>query len=195
MGRPLDDTDLTQPPVSALRYETAAELYSEIPQVAQLTMHRPREGEACLDYMMRLRASTTPEEGVTFTAFAAQPKMAIWWGYECVRLARDEIDAEERRMMELVATWTTWPNDQNRFEAMRMALYARARSPSVYLGLAAGWSGGPIAPNDPAQVPAHRAPRAINTAVLSCLARADLRDRPVRLARFIKEATSLFRGF
>lgn len=186
------EPDKTQPPVAALRYETPTELYDSMPQVAQLTLNRPREEESALEYLLRLRASTTPEEAVTFTAFAAMPKMGVWWGYECLRLSGDELSAEDRQMVELVANWTQYPDNENRYRAMRMALYAPVRTPAIYLGLAVGWSGGPIAPNDPAGVPAHRTPRALNTAVLSCLARADIQRRPIRLARFIDQAATLF---
>lgn len=190
-----EEDDETQPPLSPLRYDTPSALYKSMPQVEQMTMHRPMEEESGLEYLLRLRASTTPEEAVTFTAFAAQPKMAIWWGYECLRLAGDELTPQERQMMELVANWTNYSDNENRYRAMQLALYSPVKTPAVFLGLAVGWSGGPIAPNDPAQVPPHRAPRAINSAVLSCLARADLNHRSVRLARFIEQAAALFRPY
>ena len=186
------ERDKTKPPVSSLRYETPFELYKHLPQVSQLTQHRPREDEGVIDFLYRLRASTTPEEAVTFTAFAALPKMAIWWGYECLRQAADDLDGEERKMMELVANWTQYPDNENRYRAMQLGLYTRVRNPAMYLCLAVGWSGGTIAPNDTAGVPPHRTPRAINSAILSCLARADLQQRQVRLARFIDQAASLF---
>ena len=190
-----EEQDKTQPPLSALRFEIPSDLYHNMPQLGRLTQNRPRENEDGLSYLMRLRASTTPEDAVTFTAFAAKPKMAIWWGYECLRLASYELSHDDRRMMELVATWTTYPDDENRFRAAREALYAAVRSPAVFLGLAVTWSGGTIAPNDPAPVPDHRAPRAINSAVLSCLSGAPLTNRPVQLARFIDLAAPLFRAF
>lgn len=54
-----------------------ADLYAAMPQLAELTQHRPRAGEDALHYLGRLRSSTTPEEAVTYTAFAALPEMAI----------------------------------------------------------------------------------------------------------------------
>ncbi len=185
------ERDKTKPPITRLRYETPSELYRAIPQVGQLTQHRPREEESVLDYLYRLRASTTPEEAITFTAFAALPKLAIWWGYECLRQASEDLSTDERQMMELVANWTQYPADENRFRAMQTGLYAPVRSPALYLCLAVGWSGGPIAPNDNAGVPPHRTPRAINTAVLSCIAQSDIQGRQVWLARFIDEAATL----
>ena len=190
-----EDQDKTQPPMSALRYETPFELYSEMPQVKQMTQHRPRDDEENLEYLNRLAGSTTPEEAVTFAAFAAVPAMAIWWAYECLRIASDDMTAADRELMEHVANWCSYSDNENRYRVMSRSLYAPVRSPAVFLGLAVGWSGGPIAPNDSAAVPAHRAPRAINSAVLSCLARAELQQRPVRLARFIDLASALFRPF
>ncbi len=166
-----------------------------MPQVAQLCQNSPRDGEAGLDFLLRLRASTTPEDAVTYAAFMALPKMAIWWAYECLRLAGDDLSPADRALMEHIAVWTTYPDDANRFRTAQAALYAPVRSPAVFLGLAVAWSGGQIAPNDPALVPLHRAPRAINSAVLSCLSQSELAQRPIRLARFIDLGATLFRAF
>jgi len=185
--------DETQPPTTMLRFETPSAVYANMPHLPQMTQQRPMETENALNFLLRLRGSTTPEEAITFVSFAVLPKMAIWWGYECLRDAAHVLSAEDRAMMELVAIWTTYPDNENRYRAMKAALYAPVRTPAIYLGLAVGWSSGQIAPNDPSPVPAHRAPRAINTAVLSCLARVDLAQRQVRLARFINQATLLTR--
>ncbi|GAA6178108.1 DUF6931 family protein [Sulfitobacter pacificus] len=189
---PPAEPDKTQPPLAALRYATPAELYAKMPHVSQLTLHRPTVTERAIEYLYRLRASTTPEEAVTYTAFATMPKMGVWWGYECLRLSGEDLSAQDRQMMELVANWTQYPDNENRYRAMKAALYAPVRTPATYLGLAVGWSGGSIAPNDPAGVPAHRGPKALNTAVLSCLAQSDLQSRPIRLARFIDQSEVLY---
>lgn len=189
----LEEREKTRPPMGALRYETPVDLYAAIPQVAELTQHRPREGEDALEFLARLRSSTTPEEAVTYTAFAALPQMAVWWGHECLRTMPDLLDARDREMMEMIAGWTARPTTDMRHQIMRVALWAPARSPAVMLGLAVGWSGGSIAPNDPAPVPIFRAPRSINSAILSCLAKVDLARRPIHLARIINMAESLYR--
>ncbi|MFQ1701976.1 DUF6931 family protein [Loktanella agnita] len=191
---PLDE-EKTRPPAVATRYETLADLYAAIPQLADVTQQRPRAGDEALPYLMRLRQSTTPEEAVTFTAFAIQPKLAIWWGHECLRVMPDALTAVDRQMMELVAGWIGRPDTAMRHHVAREALWASAKSPGVHLALAVAWSGGSLAPNDPAPVHPSRAPRAINTAILSCLARAELSRRPIFLARFIDMAESLFKVY
>jgi hypothetical protein len=189
----LADPEKTHPPVSMLRHASPAALFTAIPQIAEMVQNRPHDTEDTLEFLWRLRASTTPEEAVTLTAFAVLPQMAIWWGYECLRLLPEQIEPRDRPFLETIAAWTTTPTQDLRFLLMREALFAPFRSPAVMLALAVGWSGGPVAPNDPMPAPLHRAPRSINAAVLSCLARADLSRRSVHLARFIALAETLYR--
>lgn len=182
----------TRPPSTALRYPTPWELYRMIPEIGSLTMQRPREDEDGLEFLLRLRGSTTPEEAVTYTAFAALPERASGWAYECLRSMAEYLNPMERPMLEMIAAWLANPHLPMRHRVMREALYAPSRSPSVLLGLAVGWSSGGPAPNDPLPAPVWRTPQAINSAVLSCLARTELNRRPVFLARFIDMARSLF---
>ena len=189
------ESEKTRPPTAFLRYQTPFELYKALPELAELTQRRPREDEDALAYLERLRSSTTPEEAVTYTAFAALPQMAIWWGHECLRAMPDYLEQADRDLMELISNWTAHPSTDTRHRVMKEALWAPVRVPAVYLGLAVGWSGGSVAPNDPTPAPAYKTPRAINTAVLSTLARSDLTNRPIYLARFINMAESLFRVY
>jgi hypothetical protein len=189
------NVDKTRPPVSALRYETPFELYAAMPAIKDLTQHRPREDEEALSFLRRLRSTTTPEEAVTYAAFAARPKMSIWWCYECLRTMPEELTNEDRALLELIAVWTTNPETENRYTVMKASLFAPRRTPSVLLGLAVGWSGNQIAPNDPAPVAPHRTPRAISSSVLSCLAKSNLQRRPIHLARFIDLAEALFKVY
>lgn len=190
-----EEAEPTRPPLSAMRFDTPADLYAAIPQIAELTQMRPGVGEDPLAFMLRLRGSQTPEEAVTFTAFAAVPQMAIWWGHECLRLMRDTMSPADVEMMEQVGHWINDPSNSNRHRIMRKALFAEMRSPSIRLGLAVGWSGGSIAPNDPAPVPIHRAPKSVNSAILSALAQAPLSRRAEMLSKITDMAESLFRVY
>lgn len=189
----IDQTDKTHPPRRSMRYDTPAELFASLPQVRDLTQIRPRADEDNLQYLFRLRGSTTPEEAVTFTSFAALPTVAAGWGYECLRQMADHLSPLERPLMQDIAAWIANPVPGIRYKVMREALWAPSRSPSVLLGLAVGWSTGGPAPNDSLRPPPWRTPQAVNSAVLSCLARAELSRRPIYLARFLDMAESLFR--
>ena len=189
------DDETTRPPRRMLRDAEPSELFITIPQLGDLVKLRPRPDENGLGFLARLRASTTPEEAVTYTAFAALPSAAAGWGYECLRLMADHLQPQERQMMQLIANWLADPTTRQRHEIMREALWAPNRSPSVLLALGVGWSTGGPAPNDPERSPPHKTPVALNSAVLSCLARAELSRRSFYLARFLDMAEALFRAY
>ncbi len=189
------DDERTRPPVSALRFDTPKQLYDEMPQLRELIELRPTEEETALDFLNRLASSATPEDAITFTAFAVQPKIAVWWGYECLRNLRSDFSAVDRQLLEMVARWSANGGTALRYQIMQTALFAENRTAAVMLGLAAGWSGAQIAPNDPAPVPPGRTPRAISSAVLSALAQCHLANRPHHLRKLVTISEALFRGF
>ncbi|SEH58454.1 DUF6931 family protein [Paracoccus alkenifer] len=182
----------TRRPQRSLRPETPAELFAAVRPLSDLVKLRPMAAEDGPRFLARLRFSTTPEEAVTYTAFAALPPSAAGWGYECLRLMAGHLQPQEREMMQRIAGWLANPTTRLRHEIMKEALWAPTRSPSVLLGLAVGWSTGGPAPNDPDPSPAHKTPVAVNSAVLSCLARVPLSQRPIFLARILDMADTLF---
>lgn len=191
----ITDLDATQPPVSVLRYTTPAELYTALPQISELTQLRPTEDEDHLSFLVRLYESPTPEEIVTFTAFAAQPKVAVWWGNECLRNLRSDFSSHDQELLAMIADWSSSGEIETRYAIMKAALFAPRRTAAVQLGLAAGWAGAQIAPNDPAPIPPHRTPRGVNAAVLSALAQCHLGNRWSHMAKLNRLAESIFRSY
>lgn len=185
------DGDRTRPPEPSLRFGTPSDLYAAMPELAELTQARPRPAEGYVDYLTRLSSSTTPEEAVTFTAFAAKPRQAIWWAHECLRLVSADLAPAEIALMAQVTEWIEAPTTWLRQSLMNEALWFPSRTPVVYLALATGWSGGPIAPNDMTRTPPALMPRMLNSAVLSALAQGGLAARSVNLAQIIATAGTL----
>ena len=189
------DFDQTIPPQSTLRYDRPFDLYRGIPEIADFTRNRPKEEEDSLDYLERLRFSTTPEDGITFAAFAVEPRTSIQWGVNAIRIVTPEIPPDEVQLMSWIAQWIEHPNSDNRWRTLQVAMFAPRRSPAVYLGMAVGWSGGPLAPNDPVAMPSWRAPRAVNAAVLRSLGQISLNERSTNMARILDLAGGLFRVY
>ena len=189
------DLDKTQPPVSVLRFTSPIELFTGLPQIRDLVQLRPADHEGHVGFLMRLYESPTPEEIVTFTAFAAQPKVAVWWGNECLRNLRSDFSTHDKTLLAKIADWTSTAEVETRYDIMKTALFAPRRTAAVQLGLAAGWAGSQIAPNDPVPIPAHRTPRAVSAAVLSALAQCHLGNRPSHLAKLMRLADSIFRPY
>lgn len=195
----VDDGEKTQPPtqqpVSILRYPTPHELYTWMPQLLDLTQLRPGEAETNAEFLSRLSQSPTPEEAVTFTSFAVLPRMSVWWGYESLRSLRSDFSQDDRDMLERIAQWSTNGDTALRYEIMKAALFAERRTATMVLGLAAGWSGSQIAPNDPTPVPPYRTPKAVNAAILSALAQCQLANRSNHVSKLIRLAESLFSAY
>ncbi len=189
------DQDHTVPPLSATRFERPADLYREIPEVGAFTKHRPTDDEDALNFFERLRGSTTPEDAITYTAFATDPQMSIGWGVEAIRISLPDLPPDELQLMSWISQWLDHPSAENRWRTMQVALFAPRRSATVYLGLAVGWSGGALAPNDPVTVPDWRCPKAVNAAILRALGQVGLEQRSVCLARVLDLAAGLFRVY
>ena len=187
------NADLTVPPVSTLRCTTPSELYATVPQIANFTKHSPAEDEDNYDYFERLKYSTTPEDAVTFAAFAAETKIAIHWGMQSVHAILPEPGPEDRPLLSAIAQWMQYSRNENRWQVLQLALFARRRTPLVYLGLAVGWSGGMIAPNDPSRPPLWRSPSAINAALLTSVAQAGADRRSVNMAHILDFPAAFFR--
>jgi len=189
------DAERTIPPVKSLRFDRPFDLYRELPEVRGFTKHRPSEEDDAFGFFEQLARSTTPEDALTFTAFATEPLAAIKWGLASTQAVLSDLPPEEEQLLHWVAQWVENPTKENRWRTFQVALFAPRRSASVYLGLAVGWSGGPLAPNDPVTVPAWRTPRAVNTAVLRSIGQVGLQQRSVCMQRVLDLAANHFRVY
>ena len=190
------DTGLEAAATVNLRAPTAGLLFSGLPEIAEDMASRP-EGAAAdmpvLGFLRQLLDGPTPEEAVTFAAHALLPRHAVWWGHECLQSLPEMLSEEDRQMLALGAAWAARPDEDSRYHALEAGMAARAHGPGVWIALAAGWSGGSMAPRDGAEVPAppYLAGRAVNAGVLSFLARVPQPARRARLRSFVSMAEIL----
>lgn len=176
-----------EPTSASLRTGQAAELFRQIPELAQDMAARPAPDEGALAFTTRLLTSPAPEEAVTFAAQVFTRRVALWWGHECLRHLDACLDSTDRKMMAHVADWVAQPDEMNRLAAAEAAAAAPQRSPGVWLAMATGWAGGSLTPDDTVPVPPPRflTGRGVNAAVLSALARGPRKDRQGTLETFV----------
>jgi hypothetical protein len=177
----------------SLRCHAAPALFVQIPELAEDMEARPQPGEPALTFALRLLNSPAPEEAVTFMAQLFTRRVAIWWGHECLRYLEPLLEAQDLEMMALCAAWVATPDDGHRQRVASEAEACATRSPGVWLALAAGWTGGSLAPANSPVVPPPRflTGRGVNAAVLSALARGKREDRQATLATFLAMAQDL----
>lgn len=177
-----------------LRFETAEDLFSSIPEVAEDMTAAPTSA-ATVDYLHGLRKSAIPEEAITFCAYLLPSREAVWWGHECMVYLKDLLTQDDNELLQMVRDWVENPTDENKHKALDAALSREIKTPCVWLACGAGWSGGSMTPPDQPSVPAPAflAPRAINGAILSLLASADNTKRTRLIDGFVDMALHLIR--
>jgi len=188
---PQDDTAAA----ANMRSPYAVKLFEKIPQIAEDMASRP-VNETSPAFLKALLRGETPEEAVTFAAYALTPRYAVWWAHECLQAISDHLTDEDRAMLGLCAAWAADPDEPNRYAAMDAGLAAPEPGPGAWVAMAAGWSSGSIAPPDQPEVPVQpfMCARAVNGGVLSGLARVPVDQRRRKLAHFISMAEVLARN-
>lgn len=183
----------TTEPALGLRVQLAEDVFTALPALSTLVMARPQTGQHCLDFLRTLRLGQTPEEAVTFMAFALAPRHAVWWGHECLKAAPEFLTPQDIEMLDLIAAWVAEQDDKSRCAAMDAAMEVDVHGPGVWLALGAGWSGGSMSARDlPAVPPPPSAMgQALNAGIHSALARVPQEKRRRMLDHFVTMAEVL----
>lgn len=143
-------------------------------------------------YLHRLHASTTPEDAVLYCAHVLPTLDAVLWARRILAQIGPENHAPEGPLLSAIDAWIAQSNAANRWEVMRSVYFLQRRPPLVHLGLAVGWSGGPISPNDAILPGADQAGRAVSDAVLGAIARGETHARARNLAIARDQGEALF---
>lgn len=183
----------TTEPAQGLRVQLAEELFKALPALPTLVMARPLEGQHCLDFLRLLRLGQTPEEAVTFMAFALAPRHAVWWGHECLKAAPELLTPQDAEMLGLIAAWVAEQDDDSRCAALDAAMKVDEHGPGVWLALGTGWSGGSMSARGlpPVAPPPSATGQALNAGIHSALARVAQDKRRRMLDHYVSMAEVL----
>ncbi|MCW1920794.1 hypothetical protein NX862_18705 [Rhodobacter sp. KR11] len=180
--------------LSPLRFALAADLLQALPELAAALSARPLPAESAADFLARLATSPIPEEALTFAAQALTPRLAVWWGHECLLARPEVVTTEDRSLLALAARWVSAQDEASRNGALLRALQS-PRGPGAWVALGAGWAAPEVAAPVTAPVTGHMTGhmtgQAVATGVLLALARIPQEDRRRNLAQCVVMAQSL----
>ena len=161
-----------------IRFHTAADVLTAFPTLADDMAARP-DGTEPLAFVKRLAAGATPEDSVTFFAYLAPRREAVWWA--CRALDALGMDTAAPAL-DAAKAWVRRPDEEERVAALRAADVADQEAAATWAAFGAGWSGGNIAPDGPAPVAAvpHLTAKAVRAAVLIAIASAPFEARADR---------------
>lgn len=177
------------------RFNTAREVFQAFPSTDDDISAKPTD-DPPLAFLAALRRSETPEDAVSFLAYALGRREAVWWGAQSVRFLAKVHPGAEDAPLQAAEAWVRDPDDQRRREALRLGMTGNRRLATCWVALAAGWSGGNIGPSADAVVAAtpEMTPRAVRTAILVALATVSAKDRGSRLQTCVDTGLPLLKG-
>lgn len=177
-----------------LRFSSAREVFEAFPTLGDDLTSGPT-ADSPLQYLQILRESGTPEDGVAFSAYVLNRRDTVWWACQCLRLLIPGIETGDPALRAAEA-WVYAPDEDKRLAALRLGIEEDRQRPATWLSLAAGWSGGNIAPPGVAGIvpsPPHYTARAARIAVLSALAFVPARERADKLGLCLNGALHMMR--
>jgi hypothetical protein len=168
--------------MSRLRFAAAQEVFDLFPGLSEDMRAQPTSDPPAT-FLRALAAGDTPEDALTFCAYALGRREAVWWGCQCARSIAQIPPGQEDHCLRAAEDWVREPEDERRLAALRLGTESDRRGATPWLALAAGWSGGNISLLEGGYVAPKpdMTAKAVRTGVLIALARVGAKDRGQRL--------------
>jgi hypothetical protein len=157
--------------MSRVRFATVRDLYSSF-STAATEVGEEASDEESIAFIGRSVSEGRPETALVYCAYLLPRREAVWWACQSMRDLADPRPAE-RECIALALEWALKPEESRRRRALDKGLETSPKLSGAWVALAAGWSGGSIAPAGAAPMPPSPAAtaQAIRVALLSAAAR------------------------
>jgi len=155
---------------SRIRFTKAKQVFEAYPELSE-TVSEPTGDLAPEDYALELQQGEEPLKAIEYFAHVLPKRESVWWGMKCVAGLDGAKNDNDRQVLELSETWVREGDEDARAAVHAAAEAAKADSAAVWIGFAAGWSGGSLSPNAEHRVdmPDDLTAKAVNAAVLIAL--------------------------
>lgn len=174
--------------MSGARFATVADLFASCP-TAEQDVGAEGSGEPSEAFVRRCLAERRADDAISFCAYLLPRREAVWWACACVSKV-DALTQPERACLSRAREWAAKPDEARRRKALETGLATSRRLSGAWLALAAGWSGGSVAPSDAPPAPASPAAtaQAVRVALLSCGPRLAPDQRDVMMTQWVEQA-------
>jgi hypothetical protein len=161
-----------------VRFATVKDLFLSFPTAAVETGEDASD-EDPVAFVRRSLADSRIDAALTCCAYLLPRREAVWWACCAIRDLAD-LRSSERECVALARQWASRPDETLRRKALDRGLETSPKLSGAWVALAAGWSGGSIAPVGAAAMPPSPAAtaQAVRVALLSAGPRL-ARDRRV----------------
>jgi hypothetical protein len=156
-----------------------------------------REDFTVLQYLSALIENERYPDATGFLAHALPKREAVWWACRCAREGHGpEPSAPTAAALQASEKWAAEPNEDNRRATLAAAEAAGLKTPAAFVGLAAFWSGGSLAPAHVPSVPPEEllTARTVATAVLVASVLTEPEKATEKLHRFLGQGIAIANG-
>lgn len=167
--------------ISRIRFSRASDVFEAFPTLSTFAP-RPPEGVDPASYVRQLLGGPRPKHALTMLAYTLPRREAVWWCRRC--LAPMLGAAGEDACARAAEDWVRAPEDETRRTALDLGASGETSSPTAWLALAAGRSGGSVSAPDQEPIPAP--PQACAEAVAAALALAVAQQPPTEIRAWIE---------
>ncbi|MEM9635971.1 MAG: hypothetical protein AAGA50_31955 [Pseudomonadota bacterium] len=152
---------------SRIRFTKAKQVFEAYPDLNE-TVREPSGLAAPEDYVIELQKSDAPLTALAYFAHALPKREAVWWGMRCVSGLDCNQSESDKKLLALTEYWVREGDEEARAKVHEAAEKSDADSASVWIGRAAGWSGGSLSPlpDQRVEMPDDLTAKAVNAAVL-----------------------------
>jgi hypothetical protein len=174
--------------MSRVRFATVRDLFSSF-STAATEVGEEAGDEDSLAFIQRCLSEGRPEPALVYCAYLLPRREAVWWACLALRELADPKPAE-RACIALAREWALKPEESRRRTALDRGLETSAKLSGAWVALAAGWSGGSIAPAGAAPMPPAPAgtAQAIRVALLSAAPRLASDRKQAIMASWVQSA-------
>lgn len=152
---------------SRIRFTKANQVFETYPDLSEM-VSEPSSDVVPEEYATELQESDAPLSALAFFAHVLPKREAVWWGMKCVEgLVRDKSE-NDQKVLALSEAWVREGDEEARVAVHKAAELSKTDSAAVWIGLAAGWSGGSLSPvvDQRVEMPDDLTAKAVNTALL-----------------------------
>lgn len=177
---------MNQPPLTKIKATTAAEVCRNF-DLRDDARPLLRDRQSPREFLDALLGGKKHAAAIDFLVHALPAREAIWWGCLCLQEAIGaRLSPPDAEALKAAARWVLDPSEENRRAAQARGEDAGVRAPAGALAMAAGWTGGSLAPPMPATNPKVPPPppvppgpfvpaRAVSAAIMLVVAKGDPR--------------------
>jgi hypothetical protein len=168
--------------MSRVRFATARALFETFPPSVTRIAAAPTD-DPPVAFLQKLSAEGKLQDAVTFCAYLLPRREAVWWACGCARLLLGDIRQSEAAGLLSAEAWVYEPDEKHRLAALQVGTRSDSNAPLTWLALAAGWSGGLLAPHPekPVPMPPYMTARAARIAII--LSSGAVKNKDERLPR------------